>query len=98
MWQPQPRTSKLTAPLAALLALAVAATSVPAPALADEEDPDLEVRYLGPGTAPEFQRFEVKNVGKEKAPRTTLTVRTLKPGPANEQSYDVPALDKGKNA
>jgi len=89
MWLP-----KRTAPLAALLALSTVVAALPTPALADDTDPDLKIEFAGIGQDAKTLRFVVTNVGKEKAPATKATLETLSPGPANEKTFQIPALDK----
>jgi hypothetical protein len=83
-----------TAPLAALLALSTVVAALPAPALADDTDPDLKIEFAGLAQDQRTVRFVVTNVGKEKAPATKATVETLSPGAANEKTFDIPSLAK----
>lgn len=80
--------------LAALAATLLLALS-PAPAALADDDSDLAIEHVGPVQTPQVLVFKVSNVGKENAPPTTATVKTIARGPANRQTIEIPRLPEG---
>lgn len=80
-------------PLAGLVALAVATGGWPSVGLADD-DPDLQIEYVGPGPNPRIHVFKVTNIGDDDADPTTARVETIARGPANPLTIPIPRLRK----